>query len=359
MRVTLLSAELGNRMSGQSRFALNLALGLRRSGIELSVCAAAASADVRRTLQAAGVPLTCLERTVGGRAYQSRLLLPGSHLGRDLAQVAVADSPADWFLVLSDEAVDAVEGLGGRPAVYISNGDLSLLFLNRRLYDGRGIAMRALSGFMATNLLRHAELIGQYRRRLANSEFTRQFLSYLYGTLFDGVVFPPVDPTVFHPTPPTPGEPYVLALARNRAEPALPFLAELAKRVPVTVVGGARVAGCQTVNAPSDSELAAWYAGAQVVVAPTISEFFGYSVAESLACGTPVVVPNVGGPAEQVRDGVNGWVCGSIDEMLSRAEGAVRAGTTASMRQHCVVSSRPYTIERVSESLLRTMGWSA
>jgi glycosyltransferase involved in cell wall biosynthesis len=359
MRLTLLSAELGNRTSGQSRFALNLAVGIRSRGIEIAICAASVSDEIRATLQAHDIRLTSLNRKARGRAYQSKLLLPGSHLGRDLAKAAVKASPADCYLVLSDEAVDAVEGLRDSPSVYVSNGDISLLFLNQRMYEERGLAMRALSTFMATNVVRHANMVQQYQRRLANSEFTRQFLSYLYGTLFDGVVFPPVDPAVFRPVPPEPGEPYALALARNGAEPSVPFLARLAQRVRVRVVGGADIPGCQRVNAPTDAELASLYSGAQVVVAPTISEFFGYSVAESLACGTPVVVPNVGGPAEQVRHGVNGWICGSTEEMLARAETAVRSGASPSMRAQCVESSRPYTIERVTDSLLRTMGWAA
>jgi glycosyltransferase involved in cell wall biosynthesis len=358
VRLTLLSAELGNRTSGQSRFALNLAVGLRSRGIDLAVCAASATEEIRRNLGSRGIRLFSLNRRVGGRVYQSRLLLPGSHLGRDLARAAVALCPAEWYLVISDEAVDAAEGLGDRPSVYVSNGDLSLLFLNQRMYRERGLAMRAFSTFMATNLVRHAEMVERYQRRFANSEFTRQFLSYLYGTLFEGVVFPPVDPNVFRPMEGARGEPYALAIARNEAEPCVPFLAELARKVRVRVVGGAHIAGCQLVSAPTDSELAALYSGAQVVVAPTISEFFGYSVAESLACGTPVVVPNTGGPAEQVQDGENGWVCQSTGEMLERATMTVRLGASAAMRAQCVESSRRFTVDRVTDSLVRAMGWS-
>ena len=47
-------------------------------------------------------------------------------------------------------------------------------------------------------------------------------------------------------------------------------------------------------------------AGADVILAPSIEEPFGRTVAEAMAVGTPVVATNVGGPAELIEDGVTG-----------------------------------------------------
>jgi glycosyltransferase involved in cell wall biosynthesis len=46
-------------------------------------------------------------------------------------------------------------------------------------------------------------------------------------------------------------------------------------------------------------------------------EPFGIVMAESLACGTPVIAMNRGSVREVVRDGITGFVCADINEMVS------------------------------------------
>lgn len=48
-------------------------------------------------------------------------------------------------------------------------------------------------------------------------------------------------------------------------------------------------------------------------------EAFGNVMVESLACGTPVIALSRGAVPEVVQDGVSGFVCDSIDEMVSAA----------------------------------------
>lgn len=56
-------------------------------------------------------------------------------------------------------------------------------------------------------------------------------------------------------------------------------------------------------------DVAAVYASIDVLVLPAIcQEAFGLVVAEALSAGRPVITTHCGGPAEQVRDGVDGWV---------------------------------------------------
>ena len=47
-------------------------------------------------------------------------------------------------------------------------------------------------------------------------------------------------------------------------------------------------------------------AGADAILAPSIEEPFGRTVAEAMAVGAPVIATNVGGPAELIDDGVTG-----------------------------------------------------
>jgi glycosyltransferase involved in cell wall biosynthesis len=65
-------------------------------------------------------------------------------------------------------------------------------------------------------------------------------------------------------------------------------------------------------------------------------EPFGIVMAESCACGTPVIAFARGSVPEVVRDGVNGFLCGSVDEAIAAAgslarldRGAVRADCAA------------------------------
>lgn len=60
------------------------------------------------------------------------------------------------------------------------------------------------------------------------------------------------------------------------------------------------------------------YAGAYATLFPVNwPEPFGLVMAESLACGTPVVALRRGSVPEVVRDGVSGFVCETVDEMVA------------------------------------------
>lgn len=57
-----------------------------------------------------------------------------------------------------------------------------------------------------------------------------------------------------------------------------------------------------------ESVLAKWYSIADVFVAPSIQEAFGYTVCEALACGTPVVAFAIGGMLDQIVHCENGYL---------------------------------------------------
>ena len=59
----------------------------------------------------------------------------------------------------------------------------------------------------------------------------------------------------------------------------------------------------QFVPPQSRTELARWFAAADLTVVPSHSESFGLVAIESMACGTPVVAANVGGLPTAVGDG--------------------------------------------------------
>lgn len=55
-------------------------------------------------------------------------------------------------------------------------------------------------------------------------------------------------------------------------------------------------------------EMADWYRGIDVFISTSCSEGFQMPVLEAAACGRPVIATDVGGAAEVVRHGVNGFV---------------------------------------------------
>jgi glycosyltransferase involved in cell wall biosynthesis len=63
-------------------------------------------------------------------------------------------------------------------------------------------------------------------------------------------------------------------------------------------------------------EKSALLAGAAALVNPIQwREPFGLVMAESLACGTPVIATRMGSAPELIDGGVTGWVCDDVDEM--------------------------------------------
>ncbi len=72
----------------------------------------------------------------------------------------------------------------------------------------------------------------------------------------------------------------------------------------------------------SESDMAQLYSFADVYVNTSHQESFCYTVAEALACKTPVVAFGVGGIVDQIKPNVNGYLAplGDIDEMASGIE---------------------------------------
>jgi glycosyltransferase involved in cell wall biosynthesis len=89
-----------------------------------------------------------------------------------------------------------------------------------------------------------------------------------------------------------------------------------------------------TDASPPFAELADDYRASDVTVQASRAEGLGFSVLESLACGTPVVAAAVGGLRETVRDGITGWTypAGNADR-LAEAIAAVLADPEEARRR--------------------------
>jgi glycosyltransferase involved in cell wall biosynthesis len=322
--------NLGDLTSGQARFVRTLSAGLRKIGLETSIGSAWATERALHDLESAGVSVQT--QKIGsptGSRQQREIMLPRRMLKELSAQVRREDRP-DWILVLSDELISIARYLDARArTAYVTNGDFTLLFFNESYYyDGR-VGKTIASVLASSRILGHARDARKYDMLLANSEFTRDFMSYLYGIPFTGVCYPPVDFDRFRPSSPKATPPFALAVSRNLHEQGVRTLERLAGKVRLRVVGGLQIQGAESMGIVDDSTLATLYSQATVVVSTVVSEFFGYSIAEALACGSPVACYSVCGPGELVRDGINGWRAESSEDLIATVERVVNGQVPA------------------------------
>jgi glycosyltransferase involved in cell wall biosynthesis len=74
------------------------------------------------------------------------------------------------------------------------------------------------------------------------------------------------------------------------------------------------------------------------------NEPFGLVMIEAMACGTPVLALPGGAVEEVVRDGVSGYICHSVDDMVQRARETPGKFKGANVRQYC---QQYFSVERM------------
>ena len=74
------------------------------------------------------------------------------------------------------------------------------------------------------------------------------------------------------------------------------------------------------------------------------NEPFGLVMIEAMACGTPVLALPGGAVGEVVRDGISGYVCRSVEEMVQRAKHLPGCCKPSQVRQYC---QQYFSVERM------------
>jgi glycosyltransferase involved in cell wall biosynthesis len=354
-RFTLISSTLGESGGGQSRFTTNLARGLTSAGVTVTICAASSSDGTMRQMESEGIDVQTLGLNTGSSTMKAKLLSPWNPIPRKLAKLALRVPEADWYVVTSDDATGVVDYLTGRSTAYISQGDLNLLYFGDSFYRTEPTIKTLLSTTASINIRRNAACAKRYTARLANSRFTRSLFSFLYGVEFDGVVYPPVDVSRFRPTNSGAKAPYVLSVARNQNEPHFALLCSIARKVPMKIVGGARVPGAESLGYVSETELVRLYAEAAFLAHPSVSEYFGYPVLESMACGTPAIAFDWGGPREVISNGVNGWTAESRVEFDSMVRDLFAQGYDPAIRSRARETTHSFSPLASARTLLSAL----
>ncbi len=356
-RLTLISYRL-RRDSGESRLTFNLARGLRDRGFAPVVLSLDASAEVREEYRTAGVDLR-VDAGSWGAQQDWQMMAYRPTLARRVARMARGLPPSEVYLVVQDAAIPvAAEPLPGRTA-YLCNGDMQLLLLDPGFRAAHRWGTTVLSARFVRALEHHSALVRRFDRVLANSEFTRGLMSFLYDAAIEGVVYPPVDTRLFAPgTPATESPPYALAVLKSPAEPAYRAIARIAQQVRVRIIGRATAPHAETLGLLDDAALVEQYRGARVTLSPSFREFFGYALAESMACGTPCVAFDQGGAHEIVRPGHDGWLVRSEPELERVVTEQLCQPPDPALRARCVESARRFSIDASTDALTKHLGLS-
>lgn len=104
------------------------------------------------------------------------------------------------------------------------------------------------------------------------------------------------------------------------------------------------------------TELYKAYGRAKVTLVPIQwEEPFGLVIIESMACGTPVIAFRRGSVPEIVRDGVNGFIVDTVDEMVEavkKIDTIDRAACRAYVEQHFSIEKMVDSYERVFHEIV-------
>jgi glycosyltransferase involved in cell wall biosynthesis len=147
----------------------------------------------------------------------------------------------------------------------------------------------------------------------------------------------------------------VLFVGRRSREKGLPLLGQAVRSLGIRCFaagpGELNVAGVEPLGVLRPEDLSAWLSAADVFCLPSLAEGMPVSVAEALACGTPVVATRVGGIPEQVRPGVNGLLvepgdAGALRDAL--ADALEREWSRDEIRR----SSEPFWLGRTAPKLV-------
>ena len=94
------------------------------------------------------------------------------------------------------------------------------------------------------------------------------------------------------------------------------------------------------VGVPED--LVGWYGRAWATVLPSVHEAFGLVLVESLACGTPVVALDQGGPGEIVRPGVGAIAEATAESLAASCEEALDLAAVSDTAAACRAEAERY-----------------
>ncbi len=353
MRIGILSFSIATG-NGQSRFVINLSRGLINEGINVTIFAYSCSNEDAEKLRRQGLTVFSYKIKLSNIDLY-RAISDSSKVFSEMLKIIRNTEQCDCYLVLSDELLGILSHKEREKWAYLSNGDLTLLFLNRGFLDKYSPYTHFLKRRFVSQLMTHQSKILNYDCLFANSKFTQAIMSFVLNTDFTDYIYPPVDTEFFKQSFRSRDDEaisYALVMLRNNTEPMVGTIERVARKIPVKIVGEARVHGATTLGRISDEDLVDAYSNALVTIGPSKQEFFGYATAESLSCGTPVIAFKRGAAVEMIDHNQNGWLVNSQEELLSKLIELFDRGYDKSMRDMARRSAEKFSISASSNKLI-------
>ena len=215
-------------------------------------------------------------------------------------------------------------------------------------------------------------LVKTNKLNFMNSLFTQKNLEKLYHVR-SIVSYPPLDKRFSSPPQPQKSKPFIFSSSRiipdKKYEWLLDAMSHMKHKLPLHLAGSVqpeyqdsleRLAKTKKVELKflgrlKTEEIMQTYANATVFAFPTPGEDFGLVPAESLACGTPVVVWGDGaGPTEQIIDGINGYWAKPYDrkEFAAKIDKIIDTKLKQKNRKKIIASAEKFSYRSIRDKFI-------
>ncbi len=163
---------------------------------------------------------------------------------------------------------------------------------------------------------------------VSNSQITSTLLHMLYGVESNHIIYPPINNALFKPQDVAKELQVLLYLGSHAGDTDEDLLKKICaileeRKIKIMTLGNRdlqeRLKNQYDINQLyniSDDALARVYSMSSITICPQRWEQFGYVVAESISCGTPVLAFNCMGPSEIISQSCSGILANNKKEFL-------------------------------------------
>jgi glycosyltransferase involved in cell wall biosynthesis len=213
------------------------------------------------------------------------------------------------------------------------------------------------------NLLRGQDLI------IANSQTTASWLHILYGIEPNEVIYPAINPREFNrELAAKKVNGVLLYLGSHGGDMNEDFIRKICRILQkqsckIVVLGNKQMQeklknefNLIGVSDITDGALAKIYSQSKFTICPQKWEMFGYVVAESISCGTPVLAFNLMGPSEIISQSKMGFLANNEKEFLFKVEDFNFENNNNDIKKSYYPWDMDYSGKRLNEVIKDTIG---
>ncbi|MBI2046653.1 glycosyltransferase [Candidatus Pacearchaeota archaeon] len=235
------------------------------------------------------------------------------------------------------------------------------------------VALSYILGYLLKKI--DKRLVRKNDLNFANSKFTKKTIDRIYS-ISSIVSYPPLDPRFkpFNPSKAGIKERFIFSSSRiipdKKYEWLIEALSYMKSKLPLYIAGSVqpdyrkKLLGLAEkmkvkinfLGRLNTEQIREYYSNASVFAFPAPKEDFGLVPAESLACGTPVVVWGDGaGPTEQVIDGVNGFYAQpyNIKDFARKSDLCIDTNFKKKNKNKIIKSSRKFSTEEIKKGFIK------